>query len=41
MRRGALKAYFFRLGFKRMEFASIGGASVAVVSWKVMMRILF
>lgn len=42
MRRGALKAYFLRLGFKRMELASIDGASgAAAVSRREMMRILF
>jgi len=41
MRRGALKAYFFRPGLRRMESASIDGASVTAVFWKEMMRILF
>ena len=40
MRRGALKAYFFRLGLRRIESASMDGFSVTVVSSKDMMRIL-
>ena len=39
--RAALKAYFFILGLRRMESASIDGASATEVSWKEMMRIFF